>query len=92
MTMRMEDALEHFLSILDNALVTNSGNIETQRLVRSQWNSVNQNIHINHGSHFTSHFTIYDKVNPYSIHPYWGTHSDYHPLFSQFPPLKIYDY
>ena len=81
MTMRMEDALEHFLSILDNALVTNSGNIETQRLVRSQWNSVNQNIHINHGSHFTSHFTIYDKVNPYSIHPYWGTHSEYHHLF-----------
>lgn len=83
MCMRMDDALEHFLSILDNALVTNSGMIETQRLVRTQWNSVNESIHINHGSHFTSHFTIYDKVNPYEEHPYWGNYLDYRYLFNK---------
>lgn len=81
MTMRVEDALEHFHDILGNALVTNSGMIENQNMVRKQWNAENQSIHINHGSHFTSHYNIYQKHNTYKEHPYWGNHSDYHHLF-----------
>jgi hypothetical protein len=81
MTMRIEDALEHFHSILGNALVTNSGMIETQTLTRKQWFAANPSIHINHGSHFTSHFSIYQKHNTYREHPYWGSHSHYHHLF-----------
>lgn len=81
MTMRIEDALEHFHNILGNALVTNSGLIETQSLKRIQWEAPNESIHINHGSHFTSHFNIYRKDNIYEEHPYWGTHSKYHHLF-----------
>jgi hypothetical protein len=81
MSMRIEDAIEHFQSILGNALVTNSGMIETQTLKRLQWEAPNQSIHINHGSHFTSHFSIYRKDNVYNEHPYWGEHSEYLHLF-----------
>jgi hypothetical protein len=81
MTMRIEDALEHFHSILGNALVTNSGMIEDQKFIRKQWESINPSIHINHGSHFTSHFNIYQKNNTYQNHQYWGEHSQYHCLF-----------
>ena len=81
MTMRIEDALEHFHGILGNALTTNSGLIETQILNRKQWSAANPAIHINHGSHFTSHFNIYRKDNTYTSHPYWGEHSDYLHLF-----------
>ena len=81
MTMRTEDAIEHFQSILGNALVTNSGMIETQTLKRLQWESPNQSIHINHGSHFTSHYSIYRKDNVFNEHPYWGEHLEYLHLF-----------
>lgn len=81
MTMRVDDAIGHFLSILPNALVTNSGLIESQTLIREQWKAPNQSIHINHGGHFTSHFNIYRRDNTYIEHPYWGNHSDYLHLF-----------
>jgi len=81
MTMRFDDAIEHCVSILPNALRTNSGMIETQKLKRIQWNSPNQSIHINHGVHFTSHNSIYRKDDLYTEHPYWGNHSEYLHLF-----------
>ena len=81
MTMRVEDAIQHFLDILPNALVTNAGNIENQKFHRIQWEAPNQSVHINHGKHFTSHFNIYRKDNTYTEHPYWGNHSDFHHLF-----------
>lgn len=81
MTMRTEDAIEHFQSILGNALITNSGNIETDKLIRKQWECETESIHINHGSHFTSHFNIYRKDNVFGEHPYWGEHSKYLHLF-----------
>jgi len=81
MTMRMEDALDHFHGILGNAVVTNDGCIESQNLTRKQWNAPNQSIHINHGSHFTSHFTIYSTHNTFQQHPYWGEYSKYMHLF-----------
>ncbi len=82
MTMQIDDAIQHFSYILPNALVTNSGMIETQTMERKQWEAPNQSIHINHGSHFTSHYNIYRKDNLSLIHPYWGKHSDYHHLFT----------
>ena len=82
MTMRVEDALEHFHSILGNALVTNSGMIENQKMVRNQWKAENESIHINHGSHFTSHFSIYKTDNVYKEHQYWGEHANYTHLFN----------
>jgi hypothetical protein len=81
MTMRLDDAIEHCLTILPNALVTNSGMIETQKLTRTQWNCENEAVHINHGVHFTSHNSIYDKDNLTEIHPYWGEHDKYKNLF-----------
>lgn len=81
MTMRFDDAIAHCLSILPNALVTNSGMIETQTLKRIQWDCPNQPVHINHGVHFTSHNSIYDKGNLTEIHPYWGNINDYKNLF-----------
>lgn len=81
MTMRVEDALEHFHSILGNALVTNNGMIENQKMIRNQWRCENESIHINHGSHFTSHFNIYRKDNVYPAHSYWGDYTNYLHLF-----------
>lgn len=81
MTMRFEDAIEHCERILPNALKTNSGNIETDYLTRIQWNCENEAIHINHGVHFTSHNSIYDKKEPYQSHPYWGDHFNFIELF-----------
>jgi hypothetical protein len=81
MTMKLDDAIEHSLNILPNALVTNSGMIETQKLTRIQWNCENEAIHINHGVHFTSHNSIYDKNNLTELHPYWGEHDKYKNLF-----------
>ena len=81
MTMRLDDAIAHCLEILPNALVTNSGMIETQKLSRAQWMSENEPVHINHGVHFTSHNSIYDKNNLTETHPYWGNISNYKNLF-----------
>lgn len=72
MTMRFEDAIKHCESILPNALINNSGLIEPQSMTRQQWNCENQAVHINHGKHFTSHYSIYDSENTYTLHPYWG--------------------
>jgi hypothetical protein len=81
MTMHLDDAITHCLEILPNALVTNSGMIETQTLKRSQWMSQNEAIHINHGVHFTSHNSIYKKDNLIKNHPYWGEYDKYKNLF-----------
>jgi hypothetical protein len=81
MTMRFDDAIAHCANILPNALRTNSGMIEPQAMKRRQWEAPNPSIHINHGHHFTSHYSIYRSDNTYLEHPYWGNHADYLPLF-----------
>lgn len=81
MTMRFNDAIKHCESILPNALVTNSGNIESDKVVRKQWKCKNSAIHINHGLHFTSHYNVYKKNNLYTNDPYWGDHSKWQYLF-----------
>jgi hypothetical protein len=81
MTMRFDDAIKHCESILPNSLITNSGMIEPQNMTRIKWKSLNPSIHINHGHHFTSHYTIYSIDSYYKTHPYWGEHSNWINLF-----------
>ena len=81
MTMRFDDAIKHCEHILVNALVTNDGLIESNRHKRLTWRSASESIHVNHGAHFTSHFTIYDTENIKTAHPYWGDISRYQHLF-----------
>lgn len=81
MTMRFNDAIKHCESILPNALVTNSGNIEANEIIRKQWKCKNSAIHINHGLHFTSHYNVYKKKDLYTNDPYWGEHSKWKYLF-----------
>lgn len=80
MTMRFDDAIKHCENILPNALVTNSGMIESQTLQRGSWNCKNPAIHVNHGYHFTSHYSIYGKANSLQ-NEYWGDHEDLLYLF-----------
>jgi hypothetical protein len=83
MTMRFDEAIAHCESILANALVTNSGLIEPQvpNVVRTQWDCPNPSVHINHGHHFTSHYSIYSSTDLSKTDPYWGNHDDYMYLF-----------
>ena len=81
MTMHFDDAIKHCESILANALVTNSGMIEPQIITRKQWRCANRSIHINHGSHFTSHYNVYRSDVVSTRDPYWGDHKDYLNIF-----------
>ena len=83
MTMKFEDAIEHCERILANALVTNSGLIEPQDMVRKQWESTFSNIHVNHGHHFTSHYNVFKRDSYFNTAPYWGNHNDWKDLFPQ---------
>ena len=79
MTMLFKDALRHCEAILPNALKTNNGLIEPQSK-RSIWKTKNPSLHVNHGYHFTSHFSIYSD-QPRPTHEYWGDIKDYEGLF-----------
>jgi hypothetical protein len=79
-TMRFEEAISHFESILPNAILTNSGLVEPQREIL-EWRSKNPSVHVNHGYHFTSHFSIYSKDRIHQSDPYWGDHKNYSDLF-----------
>jgi hypothetical protein len=83
MTMKFNEAIKHCESILANALVTNSGLIEPQipDIIREKWNCINPAVHVNHGGHFTSHFSIYSKTDLKEFDEYWGNHKDYLNLF-----------
>lgn len=76
MTMKFKDAILHCESILSNALIRNSGLIEPQNLIRKQWESKNPSVHVNHGHHFTSHYSIYRPASS-TNHPYWGDYKNY---------------
>lgn len=80
MTMRFDEAIRHCESILSNALIRNAGLIEPQSIIREQWECINPSIHINHGSHFTSHFNVYRKDNLSLHHEYWGDHKSVWPF------------
>lgn len=79
MTMLFDEAVAHCEGLLSNALVTNSGLIEPQvpLVERKQWNCIHPAVHINHGRHFTSHFSIYSSTDIYKDDPYWGNRTQY---------------
>ena len=82
MTMRFEEAITHCENILANALVSNSGLIEPQEgMVRRTWETKNPSVHINHGVHFTSHYSIYDSEKTQKTNKYWGSYTNYKNLF-----------
>ena len=83
MTMRFDEAIAHCESILANALVTNSGLIEPQipEVTRLKWECKNPAVHVNHGGHFTSHFSIYSTTDVKEHDSYWGNSKDYLNLF-----------
>jgi hypothetical protein len=83
MTMRFDEAITHCESILANALVNNSGLIEPQvgNIIRTKWECKNPSVHINHGHHFTSHYSIYSSTDLSETGPYWGNHDNYLQLF-----------
>ena len=76
MTMKFDDAIKHCERIIGNALIRNSGMIEPQDMNRKQWESPNPSVHVNHGHHFTSHYSIYRKADT-TYNSYWGEHSEY---------------
>lgn len=78
-TMRMDFAIKHFESILPNAIFLNSGLVEPNINIEF-WRCANPSIHVNHGRHFTSHYSIYSK-DTVSENPYWGHYSQYSNLF-----------
>jgi hypothetical protein len=78
--MRFDEAIEHCESILPNALIRNAGSIDKpQNLIMKQWYCTNPSIHINHGEHFTSHYSIYTK-DIFTNHEYWGEYKSVWPL------------
>jgi hypothetical protein len=77
MTMRFDDAIKHCESIIPNAILSNAGLIEPQNMDRIQWNCENEAIHVNHGMHFTSHFSIYSKTQVEKNHNYWGSYNNF---------------
>ena len=81
MTMNFNEAIKHCEAILPNALVTNSGLIESQNMKRSQWICKNPAVHINHGRHFTSHYNVYRKGSERNTNSYWGDFEQYKYLF-----------
>jgi hypothetical protein len=85
LTMLFQDAVDHFNSILKNALIRNSGNLEPyynmHNLKIKDWHCKEPNVHINHGRHFTSHFSVYSQ-STVPIHSYWGNYQNYSNLFN----------
>jgi hypothetical protein len=79
-TMLFDYAITHFTNLLPTALVLNRGNLDSLSGV-SEWNSIQPSIHVNHGTHFTSHYSIFSNDNVSHTHPYWGDHTQYLNLF-----------
>lgn len=81
-TMKFDYAIKHFESILPNALITNDGFVEPSHDNNNigEWNSINSAVHVNHGYHFTSHYSIYSKQKS-PLNDYWGDYSKYTDLF-----------
>jgi len=80
MTMHLSDAITHMEKTLQNALVVGAGLVEPQDMNRIQWECKNPAVHVNHGHHYTSHFSIYSKEFVI-VDEYWGEYSQYKHLF-----------
>jgi hypothetical protein len=70
MTMVFSEAIVHFENILHQAIRLGGVLVEPD-IKRLQWNCLNPAVHVNHGKHFTSHFSIYSKKT-HDVDLYWG--------------------
>jgi len=74
MTMVFNQAVDHFENSFKEAIRNGSVLLEPGNN-RQKWVCRNPAIHVNHGKHFTSHYTIYSRET-YSLDPYWGESSE----------------
>jgi hypothetical protein len=74
MTMIFEEAILHFEELLKEAIKKGGVLVEPEGN-RKQWKCANSAIHINHGKHFTSHFSIYSN-SVTDNDAYWGKAED----------------
>jgi hypothetical protein len=79
MTMKFDEALVHFEALIKEAIAKGGVLLEPQSK-RSKWKCVHPAVHMNHGKHFTSHFSIYSKET-HQVDEYWGDASKYTGLF-----------
>ncbi len=70
MVMDHDFALKHFHTALDGYLRGDGCNLEPD-VKRVRRHTALPAIHVNHGRHLTSHFSIYSKQTVPEI-PYWG--------------------
>lgn len=69
-TMRFNDAIKHFEFMAIKAIKERSVVLEPNNLQLRFCK--NPSLHINHGKHFTSHYTIYSKDHIYLYDNSWG--------------------
>ena len=74
MTMIFTEAIAHFEELMKEAIKKGGVLVEPDP-GRKQWRCANPAIHVNHGKHFTSHFSIYSK-DTYDQDPFWGNAED----------------
>ena len=72
-TMRFDDAIIHFEKLIIKALKERNVILEPIKLQKRRCK--NPSLHINHGAHFTSHFSIYSTTNIYKKESLWGNGS-----------------
>ena len=72
LAMKLPAAIEHFTSYLPQALTLGGTELEPNGRLWATRRSAEPAVHINHGSHFTSHFEIYSRDEIEKSHPYWG--------------------
>jgi len=72
LVMRLPAAIEHFTSCIPHALTRGSIELEPYGRTWTMRESGTPAVHINHGRHFTSHFTLYSHDEMENCHPYWG--------------------
>lgn len=70
MTMIFDEAIKHFEELIKEAIEMGGVLVEPNP-GRKQWYCINPAIHVNHGRHFTSHFSIYSRDTT-DMNSYWG--------------------
>lgn len=78
MSLRFDDAVNHFEYILKNAILLNTGNLEPNpsKMLSLAWATTQPAVHLNHMKHFTSHYTIFGDPEE-KKHDYWGDSKQY---------------
>ncbi len=79
LTMNIDYAYEHFLSLVPQSLVNPYVIVEPyDRSITQDYHSTYPPLHFNHGKNFTTHYTTFLEAD-LSDHPYYGKVEDYYP-------------